>query len=111
MYVNKAFVNSFATPDHAPYNLIKLGFCCRTFFDGVAGLLIRTALVSIDDNSTHLLGKYHLFRRKQSSDCSHLKTYTIKKPLQVKFFVNLNLSIFNQKSVAFASYKIFEEAQ
>ena len=94
MHIYKTLVDLVAAPDHAPNDFFKLGLCSGPFLYSVTSLLVRTGLVGIDDNSTHLVSKYHLVLREKSCDGSHLEAHTIKESFQVEFFVNLTLSFF-----------------
>ena len=110
MHVYKTLVDLVAAPDHSSYNFFKLGLCSGPFLYSVTSLLIRTGLVDIDDNSTCLVSKYHLVWREKSRDGSHLEANTIKEPFQVELFVDLNLSFFEEKSVASAGLATVDKA-
>ena len=110
MHLYKTLVDLIEAPDHAPYDFLKLELCGGSFLFSVTSLLIRTGLVGIDDNSTHLLSKNHLAWREKPRDGSHLEANTIKEPFQVELFVNRALSFFKEMSVAFAGLTAVDEA-
>ena len=102
MHVHKALVNLVAASDHTPYDFLELALGYGAFLFSVSRLLLRTGLVNIDHNPTHPSCEYHLIRREKSRNGSHLEADTVEEPFQVELFVDLNLSFFEEKSVASA---------
>ena len=87
MHVYKTLVDLVAAPDHAPYDFLKLELCSGSFFFSVTRLLFRTRLFAINDNSTHLLNKYHLVWREKSRHDRHDAVMAVM--IFLKLFVDL----------------------
>ena len=76
----------------------------------ITATLLRFRVAFVYDVAAHFLREYHLLRREDSCDRSHIESHPIKESFQVKFFVYLWLSFFKKMSLTFTWPAIINKA-